>query len=149
MTSEGWVETEEGLDKKLSLHYYARMRFISNLLPQLNAAPSSPSTSPEAPEESKSPGLASVVSVLEAGGEGQLIKDDLSLKSNYSLANARTHAITMTSLSMTKLAQSHRMAPSKPNIFVLRCDSCVTYRICQPQHSHLHKTQQLFPLETC
>ncbi|KAL5046358.1 hypothetical protein BDW71DRAFT_182035 [Aspergillus fruticulosus] len=107
MTSKGRDETEEGLDKKLALHYYARMRFISNLLPQLNAAANSASTSPGATEESKSPGLASVVSVLEAGGEGQLIKDDLSLKSNYSLANARTHAITMTSLSLTELAQSN------------------------------------------
>ncbi|KAL5000775.1 hypothetical protein BDV10DRAFT_161370, partial [Aspergillus recurvatus] len=107
MTSKGRDETEEGLDKKLSLHYYARMRFISNLLPQLNAAANSPSTLPGATEESKSRGLASVVSVLEAGGEGQLNKDDLSLKSNYSLANARTHAITMNSLSLIELARSN------------------------------------------
>ncbi|KAL4733174.1 hypothetical protein BDV11DRAFT_200553 [Aspergillus similis] len=108
MTSKGRDETNEGLDKKLSLHYYARMRFISNLLPQLNAAANSPpSPSSGATEDRKPRGLASVVSVLEAGGEGQLIKDDLSLKKNYSLANARTHAITMTSLSLTELAQSN------------------------------------------
>jgi NAD(P)-dependent dehydrogenase (short-subunit alcohol dehydrogenase family) len=108
MTYKGRDETNEGLDKKLSLHYYARMRFIANLLPQLNAAANSPpSTSARATEERKPRGLASVVSVLEAGGEAQLIQDDLSLKSNYSLANARTHAITMTSLSLTELAQSN------------------------------------------
>ncbi|CBF84160.1 uncharacterized protein ANIA_02715 [Aspergillus nidulans FGSC A4] len=108
MTYKGRDETNEGLDKKLSLHYYTRMRFIANLLPQLNAAANSPpSTSTGAAEEFNPHGLASVVSVLEAGGEGQLIKDDLSLKSNYSLANARTHAITMTSLSVTELAQSN------------------------------------------
>ncbi|KAL4746646.1 hypothetical protein BDW72DRAFT_30835 [Aspergillus terricola var. indicus] len=108
MTYKGRDETNEGLDKKLSLHYYARMRFIANLLPQLNAAANSPPpASAGAKGERKPRGLASVVSVLEAGGEGQLIKDDLSLKSNYSLANARTHAITMTSLSLTELAQSN------------------------------------------
>ncbi|KAJ5177550.1 uncharacterized protein N7500_000249 [Penicillium coprophilum] len=86
------TETEEGLNKKLSLHYYARMRFVVNLLPQLTAA---------------SPRLSRVVSVLGAGGEGPLILDDLSLKSNYSLRNCSNHAITMTSLAMEELAQAH------------------------------------------
>ncbi|KAL4977213.1 hypothetical protein BDW66DRAFT_133067 [Aspergillus desertorum] len=83
------------------------MRFISNLLPQLNAAANPSSAVPPATEKRESPALASVVSVLEAGGEGQLIKDDLSLKTHYSLANARTHAITMTSLSLAELAQAN------------------------------------------
>ncbi|OJJ57124.1 hypothetical protein ASPSYDRAFT_154937 [Aspergillus sydowii CBS 593.65] len=95
-------ETNEGIDRKLSLHYYSRMRFISNLLPQLNAAVAAASTA-----EGKKTGLASVVSVLEAGGEGALNQDDLDLKNTYSLANARTHAITMNSLSLGYLAKAN------------------------------------------
>lgn len=93
-----WTETAEGIDRKLSLHYYSRMRFISNLLPQLNAAGAA---------GGKNTALASVVSVLEAGGEGALNQDDLDLKNTYSLANARTHAITMNSLSLGYLAKAN------------------------------------------
>jgi hypothetical protein len=96
-----WTETAEGIDRKLSLHYYSRMRFISNLLPQLNAAAAA------AAAGNKGSGLASVVSVLEAGGEGALNQDDLDLKNTYSLANARTHAITMNSLSLGYLAKAN------------------------------------------
>ncbi|PWY70810.1 short-chain dehydrogenase/reductase [Aspergillus sclerotioniger CBS 115572] len=34
-TTKGRDETDEGLDRKLNLHYYSRMRFVTNLLPQL------------------------------------------------------------------------------------------------------------------
>ncbi|OJJ38697.1 hypothetical protein ASPWEDRAFT_75347, partial [Aspergillus wentii DTO 134E9] len=104
LTNKGPDETDEGLDKKFSLHYYSRMRFLANLLPQLTKAGT------EKPKESNSsirPSLSSVVSVLEAGGEAHLIEDDLSLKTNYSLRNCKNHAITMTSLSMQKLAELH------------------------------------------
>ncbi|KAL5342497.1 hypothetical protein BJX70DRAFT_355950 [Aspergillus crustosus] len=98
LTTKGRDETEEGLDKKLSLHYYSRMRFISNLLPQLSAG---------ATPNGEQKGLASVVSVLQAGGEGPLNLDDLPLKSTYSLRNAAKHAITMTSLSLEELAKAN------------------------------------------
>ncbi|KAL4979750.1 hypothetical protein BDW66DRAFT_95666 [Aspergillus desertorum] len=98
LTTKGRDETEEGLDKKLSLHYYSRMRFISNLLPQLTTAANS---------NGDGKGLASVVSVLEAGGEGTIHLDDLELKNNYSLRNAAKHAITMTSLSLEELAKAN------------------------------------------
>ncbi|KAL3458078.1 hypothetical protein BJX64DRAFT_267402 [Aspergillus heterothallicus] len=102
-TTRGRDETSEGLDKKLTLHYYARMRFISNLLPHLvNAA-----MKPNVATAGKNRGLASVVSVLEAGGEGPLILEDLPLKDNYSLKNCAKHAITMTSLSMEELARAN------------------------------------------
>jgi hypothetical protein len=71
------------------------MRFIHNLLPQLSAASSS------------TPNLSRVVSVLSAGQEGKLILDDLSLKTHFSLSNAATHCITMTSLSAIELAATH------------------------------------------
>ncbi|KAL4877126.1 hypothetical protein BJY04DRAFT_198996 [Aspergillus karnatakaensis] len=97
-TTKGRDETGEGLDKKLSLHYYSRLRFITNLLPQLNAAASS---------DGETKGLASVVSVLEAGGEAAISTTDLELKNTYSLRNAAKHAITMTSLSFEELAKSN------------------------------------------
>ncbi|KAL2823202.1 hypothetical protein BDW59DRAFT_100233 [Aspergillus cavernicola] len=104
-TTKGRDETEEGLDKKLSLHYYSRMRFLTNLLPQLNAA-SQVNTS-EAEAGLVQEGLSSVISILGAGGEGSLVLDDLSLKNNYSIRNCAKHAITMTSLSVETLAKSH------------------------------------------
>ncbi|KAJ5125248.1 hypothetical protein N7526_007425 [Penicillium atrosanguineum] len=106
LTTKGRDETDEGLDKKLSLHYYSRMRFIKNLLPQLTKAGTVSEESAPA-KTGVGSNLARVVSVLEAGGEGPLNLDDLSLKSTYSLRNAAKHAITMTSLSVQELAASH------------------------------------------
>ncbi|KAL4889412.1 short-chain dehydrogenase/reductase [Aspergillus ambiguus] len=97
-TTKGRDETSEGLDKKLSLHYYSRMRFVKNLLPQLNKASESTDSGST---------LSRVVSVLEAGGEAPLCLDDLSLKSHYSLRNCAKHAITMNSVSMEHLASAH------------------------------------------
>jgi len=96
MTAKGRDETVEGLDKKLSLHYYSRLRFVQNLLPLLNAA---------ANPESKAP--ARLISVLGAGLENSINVNDLSLKSNYSLSACATHAITMTTLSFQHLASQN------------------------------------------
>jgi hypothetical protein len=93
-------ETSEGLDKKLSLHYYSRLRFTQNLLPLLNKAASEPSS--QAP--------ARVISVLGAGLEGGLNTADLSLKSTYSTRNAANHATTMTTLAF------HALAPANPGV---------------------------------
>ncbi|GAB1204023.1 short-chain dehydrogenase/reductase [Aspergillus pseudonomiae] len=97
-TTNGRDETDEGLDRKLNLHYYSRMRFVTNLLPQLMKAGDS--------SEHGLP-LSRVVSVLEAGGEAALQLDDLSLKTHYSLRNCAKHAITMNSVSMEHLAASY------------------------------------------
>lgn len=88
------LETDEGVDKKLSLHYYARMRFLVNLLPQLTNAGTSNQ-------------LSRTISVLSAGHEAKLLLDDLPLKNHYSLGNCANHAITMNSLAMEELAASH------------------------------------------
>ncbi|GLA91218.1 hypothetical protein AtubIFM61612_005550 [Aspergillus tubingensis] len=93
-------ETSEGLDKKLTLHYYARMRFVANLLPQLLKAG-------EDQQQQRPNRLSRVVSVLEAGSEAALHLDDLSLKTNYSLRNCAKHAITMNSVAMEHLAASY------------------------------------------
>ncbi|KAJ5898824.1 hypothetical protein N7495_003568 [Penicillium taxi] len=106
LTTKGPDETDEGIDKKFSLHYYSRMRFLANMLPQLTKAGDvSDGDSPVQPGLRRN--LSSVVSVLDGRGEGLLIMDDLSLKRNYSLRNCATHAITMTTLSMTELAESN------------------------------------------
>ncbi|KAH8768343.1 hypothetical protein F5883DRAFT_554416 [Diaporthe sp. PMI_573] len=85
-------ETAEGLDKITSIRYYARMRFLLNLLPLLEAAPS-----------------PRVVSVLAAGQEGTIYPDDMSLKDpkNYGIASAGGMAASYNTLFMEQLQQQH------------------------------------------
>jgi hypothetical protein len=96
LTTKGRDETSEGLDKKLSLHYYSRLRFAQNLLSLLNNATA---------VDSKAP--ASVVSVLGAGMEITINLDDLSLKNNYGLGAVKDHAITMNTLALEHLAMQN------------------------------------------
>ncbi|KAK6333826.1 hypothetical protein TWF730_004009 [Orbilia blumenaviensis] len=96
LTTEGRVETAEGLDTKLALNYFSRARFIQNLLPSLSAAANS------------SPFGARVLSVLSAGnGEGQLNFDDFELKNTFSLRNAGLMATTSNSALAKYLAKEH------------------------------------------
>lgn len=85
-------ETTEGLDKITSIRYYARMRFLLNLLPLLEKAPS-----------------PRVVSVLAAGQEGKIFPDDMSLKDpkNYGVVNAGGIAATYNTLFMEQLQAQH------------------------------------------
>ncbi|OCK83781.1 NAD(P)-binding protein [Lepidopterella palustris CBS 459.81] len=94
LTMKGREETPEGLDRKFSLNYYARMRFAQNLLPQLSAA-------------SQSNTLSRVVSVLDPNARGSLVLDDLSLKTHFSLSNCATHACTMNNLAVEELAATN------------------------------------------
>lgn len=84
----GKNDTLEGLDNNHVLRYYARMRFIYNLLPQLQAA--------ELP--------ARVLTVLAAGKEGQIDEDNFDLQANWSFTTAASYAATMNSLAMEYLA---------------------------------------------
>ena len=88
------LETTEGLDKLLNLHYYSRMRFTFNLLPQLN-------------EAAESGGLSRVISVLAAGKENSIFLDDLALKKNYGLRSCLNHAATMNSFAAEELAAAN------------------------------------------
>lgn len=90
-TFQGRNETAEGLDTKLSLHYYSRMRFTQGLMPLLAKAA-------EAPAEGGKLPLARVISVLGAGHEGVINLDDFDLKKTYSLSNCATHAQTGSTL---------------------------------------------------
>ena len=77
-----------------SIQYYSRMRFIVNLLPLLSQA-------------SILGQPARVVSVLGAGKEGKILRNDLPLKDNYSFKNCVTHAITLTTLALEQLAMAN------------------------------------------
>lgn len=63
VTFASQTESAEGLDKPPSIRYYARMRFLLHLPTLLNPAPS-----------------PRVISILEAGMEGQLWPEDFALK---------------------------------------------------------------------
>ena len=89
-------DTGEGLDQMMSLVYYSRIRFISQLMPLL--------------EVSSSPDGAHVVSVDAAGTVGKLFRNDLSLldPSHYNYMNVKSHAAYMTTMAFEKLASQHR-----------------------------------------
>ncbi|KAK3938327.1 hypothetical protein QBC46DRAFT_168137 [Diplogelasinospora grovesii] len=92
LTFAGRDESPEGLDRLTSIRFYARMRFILDLLPLLQNAPS-----------------PRVVAVLAGGIEGPIFPDDLELKDpkNYSFRNAAAVGSTYTTLFLEQLQQRH------------------------------------------
>ncbi|KAK8022575.1 hypothetical protein PG993_013342 [Apiospora rasikravindrae] len=81
-------ETAEGLHYPMALMYYARTRFILNLLPQLKKAPS----------------LRRVVTVGASGKEGPIIPSDWQANT-LSILSFRPHAASMTTLSLLAVAK--------------------------------------------
>ncbi|KAH6880041.1 hypothetical protein B0T10DRAFT_495704 [Thelonectria olida] len=79
LTTAGRTETPEGIDRKMALHYYGRQLLVRELAPILK------------PD-------AKVLLVLDGarGNPSSLNWEDLDLKTNYSLANAGNHCISMT-----------------------------------------------------
>ncbi|PLN79458.1 hypothetical protein BDW42DRAFT_172861 [Aspergillus taichungensis] len=106
VTLRGRDETSEGLDRKFALHYYARMRFIANLLPLLT-------TAAQDTVINNSARLSRVVSVLDPmvstrmGGPGTLDFSDLSLKQNFSLQRCGWHASLMGNFFLESMAQQN------------------------------------------
>ena len=92
MTLRGRTETVEGLDRKMAVNYYSRMRCITQLLPPIRAAA-------EAHE------LSRVISVLAAGSEGDVRMDDLELKHNFTLFACLAHCVVMTDFAIEELAR--------------------------------------------
>lgn len=88
------AETSEGIDRKMCINYYSRIRFILNLLPQLTAASSAGE-------------LSRVQSVLGAGSESKINMDDLQLKHNFTVHACMAHCIVMTDFMMEELAKRH------------------------------------------
>ncbi|KAJ6533419.1 NAD(P)-binding protein [Mycena vulgaris] len=91
MTMNGRNETEEGIDRKLAVHYYGRWRFIQDLLPAVEAA-------------KKAGQDAKVMSVLAAGMGGAIDLEDLGLKKSFSIANAAAAAPTYNDIMVNDLA---------------------------------------------
>ena len=88
MSFKGRDETDEGIDRRLGLHYYARWKFIHDLLPLLHKAH-------EAGEDAKA------LSVLGAGVAGTSIDvNNLGLKRNYLRSNPGGTGPTYTDLMM-------------------------------------------------
>jgi NAD(P)-dependent dehydrogenase (short-subunit alcohol dehydrogenase family) len=85
LTMRGRDETEEGLDKKMALNYYARWTFAHDLMPLLRNAK-------DAGEEAK------VFSVLAAGKGGEIDLNDLGLKKTFTLANCASATPTYNDL---------------------------------------------------
>lgn len=83
MTLNGRKETVEGIDRKMCVNYYFRVRCALNLMPQLQAA-------------SDANELARVITVLAAGSEGDIRIDDLDLKHNFTLHACLAHCVVMT-----------------------------------------------------
>ncbi|KAF9531431.1 hypothetical protein CPB83DRAFT_849013 [Crepidotus variabilis] len=94
LTMAGRDETEEGIDKKLALHYYARWKFIQDLLPSVNKGKTEDET-------------GSVMSVLAAGMGGSIDLGDLGLKKTFSLKNAAMAAPTYNDLMMESFYEKH------------------------------------------
>ncbi|KAF7364181.1 hypothetical protein MSAN_01077400 [Mycena sanguinolenta] len=94
ITINGRNETEEGIDRKLALHYYGRWRFIKDLLPAVKAAH-------EAGEDAKA------MSVMAAGYGGKIDLDDLGLKKSFSLPNAALAVPTYNDLMINDFAARH------------------------------------------
>ncbi|KAJ6537775.1 hypothetical protein B0H19DRAFT_1038135 [Mycena capillaripes] len=94
LTMNGRNETEEGIDRKLAVHYYGRWRFIKDLLPSLESA-------------HKEGEDAKVMSVLAAGKGGEIDLEDLGLKKSFSLPNAAAAATTYNDIMVNDLAARH------------------------------------------
>jgi NAD(P)-dependent dehydrogenase (short-subunit alcohol dehydrogenase family) len=94
MTLKGRRESEEGLDQKMAVNFYSRMRFVVNLMPNLTAA-------------SEAGQLSRVNSVLAAGSEGDVRIDDLDLRHNFTLHAALAHCTVFTDFMMEEFAKRY------------------------------------------
>lgn len=94
MTLRGRNETVEGIDRKMSVNYYSRIRCIMDLMPSLQAA-------------SDQGEISRVITVLAAGSEGDVRVDDLDLKHNFTLHACLAHCVVMSDFAVEHLAQMY------------------------------------------
>ena len=94
MTLQGRNETNEGLDRKMCVNYYSRIRWTLNLMPLLTAA-------------SQRQELSRVMTVLAAGSEGEVRLDDLELRRNFTLHACLAHCAVMTDFMVEELARRY------------------------------------------
>ena len=88
------AESLEGLDRKLTLNYYSRMRFISNLLPLLQSATTNSPSS-----------FSRAVSLLAAGTERKINVNDLELKNTFTTARCADHSVVMNDFMVEEFAK--------------------------------------------
>ncbi|KAI0645565.1 hypothetical protein C8Q79DRAFT_1070870 [Trametes meyenii] len=91
---KGRDDTEEGVDRRLGLHYYSRWKFIHDLLPLLQKAK-------DAGEDAKA------MSVLAPGDGRPVDMDDLGLKKYYTFPKAGMTSPTYTDLMMESYAEQN------------------------------------------
>ncbi|EXJ59282.1 hypothetical protein A1O7_06714 [Cladophialophora yegresii CBS 114405] len=96
-------DTKEGLEFRVSLLYYSRMRFIGNLLPLLLAS--------ELP--------AHVISVFAAGMEGEFHVNDISIRDpqHWGTLTVRSHVCVMHTFFFEHLAKQHPGKLSLVHVF--------------------------------
>lgn len=94
MTLHGRRETHEGLDRKMVVNYYSRVRFMLNLMDNLE-------------EAARRGEIARAISVLAAGSEGDVRIDDLDLRHNFTLHACLAHCVLMTDFMIEQLAEKH------------------------------------------
>jgi hypothetical protein len=87
------LESPEGLDRKFTLNFYSRMRFINNLLPLFRAA------------SATTPHFSRSLSILGAGTGSVLNFDDLELKKTFTGARCAGHSSTMNDLMVEEFAR--------------------------------------------
>ncbi|KAI0692007.1 hypothetical protein C8T65DRAFT_699628 [Cerioporus squamosus] len=112
----GRDETVEGIDKRLGLHYYARWKFVYDLLPLLRKAK-------DTGEDAK------VMSVLGAGHGGAVDLDNLGLKKSYSALKAG-----LTSPTYTDLMFEHHVKENPDLAFVHINPGAVATSLVQGSH---------------
>ena len=94
MTLRGRNETDEGLDRKMCVNYYSRIRFTLNMMPLLERA-------------SQANELARVITVLAAGSEGDVRLDDLDLRHNFTLHACLAHCVIMSDFMIEELSKRY------------------------------------------
>ena len=124
ITTKGRDETEEGIDKKLAVHYYSRWKFINDLLPALKKAK-------EMGEDAK------VLSVMAAGKGTKIDLDDLGLKKSYTLARAGTQAPTYNDL-MVEVNHYCLSVSQKKTVTHPPCSSNQEYAARNPDLAFIH-----------
>ncbi|KAJ7054241.1 NAD(P)-binding protein [Mycena amicta] len=131
LTIDGRTETEEGIDRKLAVHYYGRSRFIRDLLPSIQSAHASG-------EDAK------VMSVLSAGYGAAIDLDDLGLKKGFTVPKAATSAATYNDIMVNDFAARY------PGIsFIHSYPGGVRSNLLKASSSRLLRYSQIFtPLLT-
>jgi NAD(P)-dependent dehydrogenase (short-subunit alcohol dehydrogenase family) len=124
-------ETNEGIDKKLAVDYYARWKLINDLIPLLQKAK-------DAGEDAK------VMSVLAAGKGGTIDLNDLGLKKGYSFTGEMAASATYNDIMVDVNASSFIRSELLLTVFSVICRSASRYGL----HSHVSRLRSYIHHQT-